>query len=213
MKPRYNPNHPLFNRCSPVTSSRQDQPRRPVRSSRPSIPPVAQPGTVVPAPPEPGLVLEDEISTDELNGFALCCIERLASADKDQPLERLLAQAIEEKLPCYASLKAEFQASRHQHRSQHVWTKQMVEAVEPLLKSATVPVSGLQELSDLALHSVERTMQMQYRVDQLKRRLELIGEAAVQNLLKVGQEIGFPGELVRKLAKLTRSVLDHYTPA
>lgn len=212
MKPRYNRNHPLYGRHLTV---RQKAPRPPKCAdlpSRSSLPHAAQPSVVVP-PPEPELVLEDEISTDELNRFALSCIEQLASSGKDQPIEQLILQAIEENLPSYSALKAEYISSRQSHRSQHVWTKQMVETVEPLLKSETAPISEQQNLSDLALKCVEQTMQLQYRVDQLSRRVDFLTEATAQHLVQVGLEIGFPDELLQKLARLTRSVLEQHSPA
>jgi len=218
MKPRYNRNHPLHGRYLTV---RQTTPRPPrcadlPSQSRPSQPHAAQPSAVVPSPPEPPkveLVLEDEISTDELNRFALCCIEQLANSGKEQPIEKLISQAIEANLPSYSTLKAEFVSSRQAHGNLHDWTKQMVDAVEPLLKSESAPALEQEKLSNLALQSVEETMKLQHRVEQLGRRVEFLNEAVSQHLVQIGLEIGFPDALLQKLASLTKSVLERYIPA
>jgi aryl carrier-like protein len=216
MKPRYNRNYPLHGR---YLTDRQTTPRPPRCAdlpSRASQPHAAQPSVVVPSPPEPpniGLVLENEISTDELNRFALCCIEQLASSGKEQPIEKLIEQAVEANLSSYSTLKAAFVSSRQAHRSLHDWTKQMVDAVEPLLKSESAPVPEQEKLSDLALQSVEQTMKLQHRVEQLGRRVEFLNDAVSQHLVQTGLEIGFSDAMLQKLARLTKSVLERYMPA
>ena len=212
MKPRFNRNHPLHGRNLTV---RQTAPRPPKCAdfpSRSALPHVAQPSVVVPPPPEHGLVLEDEISTDELNRFALCCIEQLAGSGKDQSIELLISQAITENLPSYSILKADFLSSRQAHRDQHIWIKQLVDTVEPLLTSESAPVSERRKLSDLTTQCVEQIMQMRSRVNQLGHRVDFLDEAVAKHLVQVGMEIGFPNELLQKLARLTRSVLEQYTP-
>ena len=128
-------------------------------------------------------------------------------------MKKLISDTISENLPSYTALKSDYISSRQAHRSHHLWTKQMMDAVEPLLKSESAPMSEQQNLSDLTLQCVEQTMQKQYQVDQLARRVKFLEEAVSQRLEQVGKEIGFPETLIQKLARLTRTVLDQHLPA
>ncbi|MGB0992496.1 MAG: hypothetical protein ACPG32_08505 [Akkermansiaceae bacterium] len=210
MKPRYNPTQPQQQRQHSRTQPLKPRQRR--DSSHGSKPTaqsdsfsdfVAQPGT----PPEPELVLEHEVSTDELNRFVLRCIELLAVTKQNQSPAQLVESAIAERLPTVTALKADLTETRHAQRGHHVWTKQLVDAVEPLLKSEAAPQQEQQKLSNLALQCVEENLQMHNRMEQLSKRIDFLGGAIAKHLIQIGQEIGLPLPVLEKLAKFTEKIL------
>lgn len=223
MKSRSDSSKPLHNQYCPIrhtlSTRPHSHPRNHPHSSRPASDTPDHPSPLPPAPTtedlppldaEPELVLDDEISLAELNQFTMFCIEQLASSNKDQAAELIVKEAITKKLPSYTTLKADFLSSRQAHRSHHTWTKQLIDSVEPLLKSDTAPVEEHQTLSNLALQCVEQSMQLHSRVDQLKRRVTFLEQAVALHLIQVGEEIGFPQTLLKPFAHLVRAVLEKY---
>ena len=189
------------------------EPRRPARSSRPSSPRPTQLSFTEPeeysAEPEidQQLSLENEIPLSELNDFALSCIERLSISNKENPAEKVITTAISDKLPSYTNLKAEFTTNRQTHRSHHQWTKQVYDAAQPLLKLEGAPLAEQQKLSELTLQCVEQNMQLQYRVDQLRLRVDFLEDAVPKHLVQIGLEVGLPSALMRKMEKLVRTLM------
>ena len=209
MKPRFNPSHRQYHRFYPS--------REPNRPHLPNLPdpdsrrkPNAEAGAPDPAPPG-----ENEMPHTELVRFSLECIEKIAcpSPEENNPsneIEKTIALVINHQLPSYTVLKNESQASRHEYRQHHMWTKQLVDSVQPLVQANTGPIKGKQALSDMALQCVERNMQLKYRTDQLRSRVESMEETITRHLVQTGEEIGLPTRLLQKLANLTRSVLKQH---
>lgn len=192
------------------------EPRRPARSSRPSSPRPAQLSFTEPVnlPAESEidqeLSLENEIPLSELNDFALSCIEQLSISRTDDPVEKVITAAISEKLPSYVTLKAEFTSNRQTHRSHHQWTKQVYDAAQPLLKLEGAPLTEQQKLSELTLQCVEQNLQLQYRVDELRLRVDLLEHEVPKHLVQIGLEIGLPSALMRKMEKLVRTLMKQH---
>ena len=216
MKSRFNHNHLLDSRYSPAQRASRDTTHRPTPAAKPCLPGITQPrdpepddGAQTPAT-NPDLVLEDEIPLSELNDFALSCIELLTLAKKDQPAEQVISSTIAEKLPSYTSLKAELLSSRQHHRSHHVWTRQMYNAVEPLLKQESAPLAAQQNLSELAIQCVEHNLQLQYRVEQLGLRVSFLENTVPGHLVQIGREIGLPEDLLIRLGKLVKGLMERH---
>lgn len=216
MNPRFNHNHPFPGSTLPDPHAPRTEPRRPAISSKPKSPrpaqsPFAQPANYATDPePDQEPRLENEIPVAELNGFALCCIEQLSISKKNQPAEKTITTSISEKLPGYTSLKAEYSSCRQSHRRHHQWTKQVYDAVEPLLKLEGAPLGEQQKLSDLALQYVEQNLQLQYRVEQLRIRVAFLEDAVPEHLIQVGLEIGLPSDLMRKMGGLVKTLMQRH---
>ncbi|MFK7910065.1 MAG: hypothetical protein AB8F34_05625 [Akkermansiaceae bacterium] len=167
MRPRFDTAQHFRYRHSAHFGSPSSPPRDSVRFDRPASPPQQTPE-------------EKAITTAELNGFALGCIEKLAfpsQADDDstQSVEDTIAQVIIEKLPSYTALKATLAASTTAHAENHAWSS-------PL----------------------------QINIEQLQIQVGQMQETIANHLIQTGQEIGLPTPLLHKLADLTKTILERY---
>ena len=153
MRPRYNTTPINHSRFSSTRHTSQLQPRQAIRFDRPSC-------------SSPQQSSEEEISTAELNNFALGCIERLAFPDHtttDKPLsvEDTIAASVIDTLPSYTKLKATLVACLRENSDGHVWSS-------PL----------------------------QSEINLLRKRVEVMQETISQHLIQTGEEIGLPSPLL-----------------
>ena len=167
MRPRFNTSQINYSRYSSTRHTSQLQPRQAIRFDRPSSSPLQTPA-------------ENEISTAELNNFALSCIERLAFPDHtntDKPLsvEDTIAASVIDTLPSYTTLKATLVACLQENSDGHAWSS-------PL----------------------------QTEINLLRNRVDVMQETISQHLIQTGEEIGLPTPLLTKLADITRTVLSRY---
>jgi hypothetical protein len=167
MRPRFDTTQHSRYRYSISPSSSTSPPREPVRFDRP-------------APAAYHSPRENEITTAELNRFALSCIEKLAfpgqsDSDTTQSVEDTIAQVILEKLPSYSTLKSTLAASEQAHSEDYLWSS-------PL----------------------------QTNIDVLRSRVDDMQETIAQHLIQTGEEIGLPHPLLIKLADLTKTILQRY---
>ena len=216
MKSRFNRNYLFHSREHPVPYSSKSEPQRPSRSVRPPAHRPAQPQTTQSdscgkkTETEQDLSLEDELPTTELNDFALSCIEQLAVTKKGCSAHKVISNAIAEKLPSYTSLKTDFLLSHQKHQRHHTWTTQVYDAVEPLIKQEHAPVKEQQILIDLTSKCVERNMQQGYQVEQLRSRVTFLETTVPEHLVQIGLEIGLPNELMGKIGKLVKTMMERH---
>ena len=104
-------------------------------------------------------------------------------------------------------LKTDFRESRAEHQKHHIWTKQMYQAVEPLLQFKSAPLSEQQTLGNLALQCVEQDMQLHYRMEQLHLRIVHVERAVSAHTKQLGIDMGLPEKVMSKIAKVIMNTM------
>lgn len=157
--------------------------------------------------PDARFHLNDEISSSELNDFTLSCIEQLCSLHNKAKVRQVISKLLSEKLPSYMKLKTDFSESRAEHQKHHLWTKQMYQAVEPLLQFKSAPLSEQRTLGNLALQCVEQDMQLHYRMEQLHLRMVHVERAVSAHTKQLGMDMGLPEKVMSKIARVIMNTM------
>lgn len=104
-------------------------------------------------------------------------------------------------------LKTDFSESRAEHQKHHLWTKQMYQAVEPLLQFKSAPLSEQRTLGNLALQCVEQDMQLHYRMEQLHLRMVHVERAVSAHTKQLGMDMGLPEKVMSKIARVIMNTM------
>ncbi len=214
MQSRYNSDQPLPGRDYPVRypfTVHPRQPKQPARSSKPAssgkIEPVRTPA-IDPPYSQGNLVLEQEITSEELNDFSAWTLSQLNDAGAGYPLETIFKTALSQKLESYVFLKSDYIDALEAQKEHHQWSELIVKAAEPVLRNQSIPDDQKEGLSSLAVQCIETTWQLNLRVETLRLRIEFLNQAVPLYLTDYGQQLDTPADELNKTAQQLRAFLE-----
>ncbi len=147
--------------------------------------------------------LEDELSVNELNGFAFSCIvslANLATKGNSDSVDEVITKLVDTELVTYAELVKESKAARIEFREYAAWSKKFITSVQPLLGASTGPTQEVGQLTTQVMQCAERCMCQKHRVGALSKRVDFLVGAVASYVGKLGMEMGFPEAVMNKVA-------------
>jgi hypothetical protein len=150
--------------------------------------------------------LEDELSKNELNGFAFSCIESLANLatkknpDSAQSVDEVITKLVNEELITYTELARESKAAGIEFREYAAWSKKFITSVQSLLSDSNAPSQEVDQLSTQVMQCAERSLCQKYRSGALNKRVDFLVDAVASYVGNVGLEMGLPEAVMNKVA-------------
>ena len=157
--------------------------------------------------------LADEISQNELKGFAFSCIESLANLAQSgkQSIDQVLASLVSEKLTSFVNLAQERQQTKREFKEYVAWCKQFISSVQPLLSTPSGPAQEMGQLTTQVMQCAERSMCQKYRSEALGKRVNFLVGAVADYVANTGVEMGFPKPVMVKVSKSVNRALTAVT--
>ncbi len=156
------------------------------------------------------VAIKDELSASELKTFSFRCIEtmaNLANFDTGQTIAQILENLVTEKLPAFTTLLEEHQVARNQYQEYKVWSKQFISNVQPLIEKHSGPASEVAQLTEQAVHCLERSMFSKYKMETLASRIDCLIKSIPNSVEHTGTELQLPAIVMSKLANYVKSAL------
>lgn len=162
---------------------------------------------------EDEMKLEDELTVNELNGFAFSCIVSLANlaakgnSGSVHSVDEVITQLVDTELMTYAELVKESKAAKIEFKEYAAWSKEFITSVQPLLSASTGPTQEVGQLTKQVMQCAERCMCQKHRAEVLSKRVDFLVGAIACYVGKVGTEMGFPEALMGKVAASVKRIL------
>lgn len=155
------------------------------------------------------LKLTDEISENELKGFAFGCITSLAHLTQagKQSIEQALTDTMERELTSFVSLVQESEEAQREFTEYYRWSKKLISTTQPLLGNSNAPADELTQLRAQVMQCAERSMGKKYRAESLRKRIDFLIESVSEYVASTGVELGMPKLVMKKVSKALRGVL------
>ncbi len=150
--------------------------------------------------------LEDELSKNELNGFAISCIESLANLatkknpDSTQSVDKVITRLVNAELITYTELARESKAAEIEFREYAAWSKKFITSVQSLLSDSKAPTQEVDQLSTQVMRCAERSLCQKYRSGALNKRVDFLVNAVASYVGNIGLEMGLPEAVMNKVA-------------